>query len=169
MSEYQWYKQHGICVDCNRENALPGITYCRCCKARRIEYNRTEWERHKERLIPINRERNKSLYWQRKEAGLCTRCGKNQPDTGKAKCTRCLRKDAQIHQKSARGKSVQSRYDWLSKGLCWTCGKNPHIKGKKVCQSCYDKSIVSLAEARKNIKSGWMFEDFKFGKYDKDR
>lgn len=23
MSEYQWHKQHGICVDCNQENALP--------------------------------------------------------------------------------------------------------------------------------------------------
>lgn len=168
MTEYQWYRQHGICTDCHSENALPRIAYCRCCKAMRIEYNRVSWEKCKEKRIPINREQHKNLYWQRKEAGLCTRCGKNAPETGKAKCTRCLRKDAGVHKKSARGRGVQSRYDWLRQELCWTCGKYPHIQGKKLCQSCYDKSLVSLAEARKHITSGWMLEGFLFGKYGKE-
>lgn len=168
MTEYQWYKQHGICVDCNQENALPGITYCRCCKARRIEYNRTEWEKHKDRLIPINREHKKSLYWQRKEAGLCTRCGKHPPETGKAKCTACLRKDAAVHMRTAHRNGVVSREQWAADKICFTCGKHPALPGKKLCQYCYSKTLATIANARKHIKSGWMFEDFKFGKYDKE-
>lgn len=167
MTDYQWYRQHGICTDCHSENALPGIAYCRCCKAQRIEYNRKNWEKQKEKRNPINRERNKSVYRQRKEAGLCTRCGKKKPETGKVKCSRCLRKDAQIHRKSARGRNVQSRYDKLSQGLCWTCCKFPHIPGKKICQSCYDKSLVSLEKARQCITSGWMHENFVFGKVER--
>ena len=29
--EYQWYKAHGICVECHHERARPGKTMCEAC------------------------------------------------------------------------------------------------------------------------------------------
>lgn len=167
MKEYQWYRQHGICTDCHSENALPGIAYCRCCKAMRIEYNRASWEKCKEKRIPINRQQHKNLYWKRKEAGFCTRCGKNAPETGKAKCTVCLRKDAEVHMRTAHQNGVVSREQWVADKICFTCGKHPALPGKKLCQSCYSKTLLTIANARKCVKNGWRFENFVFGKIER--
>lgn len=159
----EWYKEHGICTICHHENALNGRTYCIVCKARVITYNQDNWMKQKEKRNPINKEHNRKVYQERKQAGICTRCGKNKPEAGKAKCTRCLVKDRKAHEIGR----YTSRSDWMKQGICYTCGKSPCLKGKKICQSCYDKSLKSLEKARTFIKSGWRFGDFKFGKYDK--
>lgn len=166
-SDYMWYKSHGICTDCGQEDALPGKAVCRCCHARRIEYNKKAWEKNREHLIPIQNARRRELYKARKEAGLCTRCGKHPPETRKVKCTACLRKNAAVHMRTAHQNGVVSREQWVADKNCFTCGKHPALPGKKLCQSCYSKTLVTIANARKYVKSGWRFENFVFGKIER--
>lgn len=91
-----------------------------------------------------------------KEHGICTICHHENALNGRTYCIVCKARVITYNQDN-----------WMKQGICYTCGKSPCLKGKKICQSCYDKSLKSLEKARTFIKSGWRFEDFKFGKYDK--
>lgn len=84
------------------------------------------------------REKCLNTYHQRKEQGLCVKCGQPAVD-GKSKCEKCLSKDREYQQ------NRKNRY--REQGLC-PCGK-PKYMDKKLCYNCYVRSKVYAQEHRK--------------------
>ena len=84
------------------------------------------------------REKDKRLYHERKEKGLCVSCGKPTVD-GKSKCEKCIVYDREYHQ------NRKNRF--REQGLC-PCGK-PRYKDYKLCYECLIKSRRYAHEHRK--------------------
>jgi hypothetical protein len=89
-------KPHGNQIYCQtRMYTTPGITeragrsYCKHNAASRRRRN-TEHGRKKDKeyRIKSNKRRNK-IYWERKNSGICTRCGKQEASMGYTTCYVC--------------------------------------------------------------------------------
>lgn len=73
MSDYQFFKSHGICPNCGKEKAAPGRVCCLNCldkqNIRRLERWDNMTEEQKEQVRSRVRQSGKALYKQRKAAG----------------------------------------------------------------------------------------------------
>ena len=165
MTRREWYKSHGICVSCGQENvAVSGETLCLQCKFKYRESNAQYYKIHKETLNAKRKERYKKIYAERKEKGLCPKCGKRNPEPGKSRCCVCNAKDRRQYKKKARENGVIPRYMFGNGEYCYTCGKPAN--GAKLCPKCLETSRRTIAYARTFVKNGWQSSDFIFGKRD---
>lgn len=143
-------KKAGVCRDCGKEDAytMAGRTYCFDCaeKARlRKERDRQDPEK-KERMLAQHR----AMVQRRKEAGLCTACGKPKPDDGYVKCAVCRTKQARYKSK----KTTTKHGTWtmrVSGDACFCCGAKP-IEGKKVCPECMKRLMQNLIKSNPNAE-----------------
>ena len=109
-SEYEWRKEHNLCVRCGNETPIKGKAFCwRCLMAKRddrgIEYVR------------------------RVDGGLCASCGKPLDREGVI-CESCRLK--------RKEKNAARRARFLEAGLCPRCGKRPMFDGQ-LCGLCRAK------------------------------
>ncbi len=146
IADYNLRKKYHYCVTCGKQDAftLNGRARCAECQDTQNKFhkNHPEYnERHKEN--------DKKQYLERKEKGLCTRCGA-KATPGKAKCEKCLSKDRINHKNHSNSISREMANDL---GLCMTCLKNPQVQGHKLCQSCYEKTLKSIENARTFISA----------------
>jgi hypothetical protein len=74
-------KKRGSCIKCGKM-ALMGITLCIDCRQKRIDYKRKDKRNYRE----MSRQRRARYAAQ----GLCRRCGKRPPATGKTSCEPCF-------------------------------------------------------------------------------
>ena len=81
-----------------------------------------------------------STYKQRKEKGLCVKCGKRPPISGKVQCQICTDKDRAYHK--------EARAYFLSIGLCSRCGKNKLFGEEKECPECLAKLYENNIRSR---------------------
>ena len=111
----------GMCPRCGKAKPMPDRTLCRPCGDKR---HRAERARHAkaraagmlyagrdaERCRRSASDRNRA----RREAGLCTRCGKQQPVEGRTVCEPCreVRRESEREQYAAR----------RAAGRCGRCG-----------------------------------------------
>ena len=107
---YEWRKEHNLCVRCGKEEPEKGKLFCwRCIMAKRDDRG-IEYER-------------------RIESGLCASCGKPLDRTG-AICEACrMRRQKNNALRRERIKAA---------GLCPMCGKRPMFEGKS-CAICREK------------------------------
>lgn len=146
-SNYSYWKRIKICVRCGKNKAEPGKVFCyECAGKEQDEYykkEKTDIERERER------DRKRKLRSQRKESGLCPKCGK-YPSISGGTCKKC-RAYMRMYRDSHRNGLPRS--EWRSYGICYNCGKNKAITGKGVCQSCYNvrmEAIKPMLENRNN-------------------
>jgi hypothetical protein len=69
-SDYQWYKERGICVKCHSEMAMPGKTKCKACRETSI----MELRRYRAKFV---------------DNGICWRCRTNPIVPGQQQCESC--------------------------------------------------------------------------------
>jgi len=104
MKRYYWLKSKGICVVCGSADARDGKTRCLDCSiadtAKRMKY----YERRHESFAYKYKvaESRSRLTYERRKAGLCTRCGK-EPSEGYSTCDSCRIKN-RIRQATLRYK-----------------------------------------------------------------
>lgn len=67
-------------------------------------------------------------YQQLKAQGLCVRCAKPNPDTSKAMCPECAKKNSEQRK--------ENRVYWKRIGRCTKCGKNPPEPNRLMCYEC---------------------------------
>lgn len=137
--DYMWYRSLGMCTACRKRKAIKGQTVCPDCRDKRREYERKRYLETRDEKRDYHKRYNKSLYEARKAAGICVRCGKHPPETGKWSCTTCLRKQSQYKQEAFRRKGGTPRWLAMDLGLCAVCCKYPVLHGKRICESCYAK------------------------------
>ena len=146
--EYRWYKSIGICPVCHKTAMQKGYQTCLECRMKMREYVADRKSRmNAEQLGDISRrtiEANKRMYVRRKEANLCTHCGKRPADDGKTTCRYCREK----YNRKRREQNVMrggSHYDKsiVRKGTRLFCviPAEPGEHGAYVCEDiCLKRS-----------------------------
>ena len=86
---YEFYKNHNICVRCGHEDAEKGHTLCLECMMNDRERGKLYYQKHKEEKKEKSRINSKARYYKLKENGLCTSCGKRKAKENKVFCEFC--------------------------------------------------------------------------------
>ena len=129
-------KAAGLCVKCGRAPALPERTQCGPCAERRLAADRARHARARAEGRPrrdteaareADRERGRRRRAERREAGLCIRCGNVAPEDGRSMCEPC--RDDRRAAKRAR------RAERRAAGLCEDCAA-PVSGGAAYCGPC---------------------------------
>lgn len=134
----EFYREHHICTECGRVKVPGGERTCPECRARRDKYRKPLTNEQKEKYGEHFNEQQKSLYWQRKEQGICTRCGKRATMAGKAKCGICLDKDAESHRKIYYQRPGIREYR-KENHLCYYCGNEIDLEKGQLCSACLER------------------------------
>lgn len=87
--------------------------------------------------MPSDAKYKRNLFKERREAGLCYRCGVPVEVHGKL-CPAC---SAKVRADSKRWKDARK-----AMGICVTCGKNKAAKGHFNCPDCLDRFKIYSAE-----------------------
>ena len=138
----QWYLSHKICPRCGKNDLMGDETICPECRAKGT--NNTLKKRNRDTYNSYHSEWAKSTYKKRKEAGVCTRCGKRKATEGYTTCAMCREKD-NTTRRIRKGTSDRSNH--LSLGLCYFCD-NPVKEGYKVCERHYQMNVEKAAKGR---------------------
>lgn len=116
MTNYEWYKAHGICPRCGSERASRGHTLClNCLDSQSVstgQYRAKMTEERKAEEREKNRLRCRDRYQRAKEKGICLRCFKNEPRPGRAICQSCFNKISigqKVYQQERRDREKRSK------------------------------------------------------------
>ena len=93
--------------------------------------------------IELRRKRDLERYHrrtaERREKGLCLKCGKRPPEPHRSQCGPCIEKRrpadlARYHQRTA---------ERVAQGLCPKCGKRPPEPERSQCEPCLEKDAAA--------------------------
>ena len=154
--ERAFLKSIGICPRCRKNMIFEGENTCPECKAYNTNGATRLREKDRENYNEKQKVLHKKIYDQRKENGLCTRCGKRKADYGYFTCGVCRSKDRK-RRRAKYGKP--DRQERFNQGLCYFCD-NPVKEGYKVCEYHYQKNVENARSYKANkaredlVKSG---------------
>lgn len=148
MTDYEFYKSQGICVQCKQEKAAPNRVRCEVCLVQNLS---TQENRRKKGAYKYsNTGYSKKLREKRKSEGLCIWCGKPLCSKSKCYCIDCRIKNQKNN--NARKNGIE-RSERESYGLCYICGETA-MEGKNTCKDCYERcrNNLQLANNSKSTK-----------------
>lgn len=149
----------GFCVQCGKEKPFPGYVRCPKCIEKAEEASRRCWanEENKIRYNKRGAERHKELRTERKERGLCPRCGKPIKDAEYITCARCRKKrNAARRAKNSRRPGEHFR-ERMEAGVCMYCGKEV-VPGYKLCKGCLERARENFERSRGKASEKWRKE-----------
>ena len=151
----------GICTRCGKRPAAEGRSSCGPCLEKRRASDRARYAAgkaagklygganpHAKRRI--GRARSRKLQKARIEAGLCIRCGKQQPVKGGTTCATCREK----RQAAERRQYAERR----AAGCCTRCGGPVH-DGLSRCARCAVIEEAGKCPERKNARSRKLYAE----------
>ncbi len=116
------------CVQCKKAEAAFARVRCLSC----LKQNREQQAALRRAKPWLHREADKRLRQKRIRAGLCAKCGKQQPQSG-LNCEQCKQKDA-ILQK-------QRHYKERINGICAWCGRKSG-RSRIYCKRCAKRAEI---------------------------
>lgn len=128
----------GFCPRCGKNRLFGEEKMCIECREKMYKYNKQHRSTKTYNYTQI-----------RKQNGLCIKCGKREPVSGKTKCMTCAYKermrarDYRIRKGIDAGRSERPYY-----GKCYFCGEK--INSGKICEKCKEKAIKNLPESKGN-------------------
>lgn len=146
-----FYREHHICTACGKVKVPVSERTCPECRAKRYKGRKPLTDEQKKNYGEHFRAQQKSLYQQRKEQGICTRCGKRKSMAGKAKCGICLNKDAEMHRKRNFDKPNTKEYRRENR-LCYYCGSEIDADKGQLCSTCLKRCRKNGNKGRKGNK-----------------
>ena len=131
-------RAQGLCIKCGKNPPAPERSLCEACGEKGRATERARYARRKVAGDPYGgrnpegrrrmaRERNRKRRRERKEAGLCVRCGELPPAEGSVACEAC--------RETRRAEERKLYAAKRAKGLCGRCG-GPVFAGVSRCASC---------------------------------
>ena len=128
----------GTCTRCGKYTPESGLKLCRCCgekrraaeKARRARARaegRIYAGRDPERCRRADRARDRQRRRERKDAGLCTSCGRCPPSDDRSICEPCREEQREIERERYAARRAAGR--------CVRCGQ-PAFGGSSRCGRC---------------------------------
>lgn len=147
----EFYIENHLCTECGKNKVPDRERICPECRAKRQKIRKPLTEDQKTRYREHFRKQQKSLYKERSDAGICTRCGKRKAMPGKKKCGICLAKDAEIHKlKYAERPSIREHRK--EHHLCYFCGNPIDLPSRNICSSCLEHFRAIAAEKEHDNK-----------------
>lgn len=141
----EWYREHGICPRCGKNDIMGDEGMCPECRARSYEVNMRSRERlGKDHYNATHSQWARNEHQRRIAEGICTRCGKRKADGGYKTCGICRERD---RNKKLMKYGKPDRKDRAAQGLCFFCD-NPIKDGYKVCEKHYQMCIAHLDDER---------------------
>ena len=142
----------GMCARCGKARPAPDHSLCQCCGEKRRQAERARCAkaraagilyagRDAERCRWSASDRSKRRDRARREAGLCTRCGKQQPVEGGTVCEPCR----EVRRESEREQYARRR----AAGLCGRCG-TPAPSDAARCDRCARSAAKRSRKKAKN-------------------
>ena len=154
--ERAFYVSIGLCPRCGKSRLFGEEKTCPECRLKATELNRKYRREHSEKVREYINKYHKSLYHQRKEAGMCVRCGKRKPLYNDLRCGICKEKMTLRRQERRVRDGRLTRKERLEQGFCYFCGAET-VSGMKVCekhrQVCIENGNKSSREIQKNTIS----------------
>lgn len=134
------YGDEKVCPECN------AYSYAKIMQARATEEGRLHYNE-------IHAKWARNEHQRRIEQGICTRCGKREPDNGFKTCGICRNKDKE-YKRGKYGKP--DRKERYKQGLCYFCD-NPIKPGYRTCEKHYQMNLEKsrskkAKEARQEMK-----------------
>lgn len=142
-----WRANH-ICPECGKERLFGTEKRCIACRQRQYEWRQKNKQPLTDEQKAAMKNYGRSVYKERSEQGICTRCGKRKAAPGRKKCKLCLEKDAEKHRLSP---DVIPKMEYKEiNHLCRYCG-SPLENGsaKKLCAACIQKCHDDAIELRR--------------------
>lgn len=143
-----FWRSHHICPECGKERLFGTEKICIACRQKQYEWKQKSKDPLTDEQKAAMRNYGRSVYRERSERGICTRCGKRKAAPGRKKCKLCLEKDAEKHRLPP---NVIPKMEYKEKNhLCRYCG-SPLEDGsrKKVCTVCIQKCHDDAIELRR--------------------
>ena len=141
---YEYLKKIGRCTKCGKNEAIYKRTLCYECTEKKIEYERKT--KYTVEQKEYRRIKSKEFREKRISQGKCPRCGRLVESDKYINCYYCRAK-----RREKESPSVPVRQIWVDNCICFACGKDSAIENKKLCKLCYEKSVLSIKNARKYI------------------
>ena len=145
----------GMCPRCGEARPVPDHSLCQSCGDKRRQAERARCAkaraagilyagRDAERCRRSASDRSKRRDGARRDAGLCTRCGKQEPVEGRTVCEPC---------REARGEREREQYAARrTAGLCGRCG-TPAPSDAARCDRCARSAAKRSRKKAKNTRS----------------
>ena len=143
----KFYLGINICPICKKRKIEPNKKMCYECAGKRQDEYYEKCIKEKKKLA--NREYKTRIAKERRENGVCYRCGKHKVADG-GLCQYCKAK--QKRYRDAVRKDIP-RSEWTSYGRCYCCGKQEQYDGHKVCKDCYEKRLKTIPSMLENANS----------------
>ena len=144
----EYYLSHGICPYCGTEKLFGTERSCPECRAKRTNSMAKSRKIRWDIVLEQSASSHRKVYHERKEQGLCVRCGKRKSASGRTKCMICIDKRQRYDQRSRERKGIViPRDERVANGLCYTCG-NPLDRDGRTCVRCADRLTRNLPEDR---------------------
>ena len=136
----------GLCPICGKHEIFPNEKSCLECRAKIAG---------RKRKADV-KEQSKRIYDERKEKGLCPRCGNEKPEEGHKWCKTCLKKKQRYRLRKGK-KNIRAERD--AELLCIGCGKPERVEGKKYCPDCYRMKLDAVRKMQEkrgdSYKKSW--------------
>ena len=145
---YNWFKQHGLYAACGKNPAERNRVYCYECNMKLSETKRKYWESRtveQKKAISVY---HKNWYNERKEKGICVRCGRSTNNNGKTKCNECLAKTNRQQKQKHIQAGIISQEERGNGIYCYRCCKPVENKDEKLCESCKKKATENINKGR---------------------
>lgn len=133
-----FYREQHVCTECGKVKVPESEKTCPECRAKRYEHRKPLTYYQKNSYGERFRNQQKNLYQQRKEQGICTRCGKRNAMPNKAKCGICLEKDAEAHRRKRFDAPNIKEYR-KENHLCYYCGSEIDAIAGNLCGRCLER------------------------------
>lgn len=174
----------GLCPRCGAWPPAPDRALCESCAEKQRAASRARDARLRAEGRPrrdlvkaraSDRRRHRRQVDERREAGLCVRCGKTDAAKGAGMCEGCAEKKraadrrryakarasgalyggkgAEAKRRSSRERSKRRYHARLAAGLCTKCGRRAHAKGRTVCDPFRDARSAGERRIREERRS----------------
>lgn len=146
-ADREFYRSHGICPYCRTERIFGSEGACPECRAKFENANERHRKKNREKCREQSNAYHRKYYHERKEKGICVRCGKYPAKEGGTYCVRCSAKKKEYERKVREKRGVIiPRSERVENGLCYICGAP--IKEGRICKDCSDKATKNFLGKR---------------------
>lgn len=137
MTDYDFYKNIGICPDCRKRESEPNRVFCFECAEKR---------KRRSALHYVPRSINTTAE-KRKKDGICVQCGQRKAMKNRVRCGICLEKN-RMKQWERRGKPI-ARNERKEYGACYICGAESE---DILCERCRKRASRNIIIGRMRQK-----------------
>lgn len=151
----KWFKEHGICPTCGKNELFGDENNCPECRAKKAEWMQKAREKNGDKISTQHNISQNKRYHELIDAGICPNCKKRTASNGMRMCGIC-------HAKLLEQRRIRNGYyirrpktDRNVLGICTFCD-NQLKPGYRVCEFHYEKMVEmsncdNAKKARKNL------------------